>query len=69
MHQKTLARNETTALKNIGPYRAERFWSGGRLDEAEPARNGQALWRRRNAILGVAASGDQRADAILHAKG
>src|SRR3712207_7718524 len=39
------------------------------LQEVEPARHGEALWRRRRAVLGVAAASDERADLVAHLPG
>src|SRR5689334_19876495 len=64
VHEERLALLQTSALEDVGPDREIGFRNRGRVDEIHPAWNLKALRRRRDAVLGVAAARDERADRV-----
>ena len=62
-----LAFGELPAIEEVGPDREERLWNRGGLARPEPAGQRQRLRFRHDAVLGVAAAGDERADAVAFA--
>jgi hypothetical protein len=60
--QHRLARPRIAALEQVGPDGEEGLGQRRRFDHLSAARHGQALARRRGAIFGIAAAGDERAD-------
>src|SRR5207253_2494584 len=64
VHEKALSGGEPAAIEDVGPHREEGFGQTGGIDERNALRHRQALRRRRDAIFGIAAAGNQRADRI-----
>jgi hypothetical protein len=52
------------AIEQIAPHREEGLRQAGRVDQGETPRHRQALRRRGDAIFGIAAAGDERADLV-----
>ena len=67
VHEERLPGLQPSAREDVRPHGEERFRDGGRRDDIEPPRHRQALRGRRDAILGVAAPCDERADLVAHA--
>jgi hypothetical protein len=61
MHQQRLAGFEAAAVEDIGPDGEIGLWNGRRLDRRETGRDRQRVAFVDDAIVGVAAAGDQRA--------
>jgi hypothetical protein len=61
--EQRLARLEPGAVEDVRPDGEERLRQARRLDVAQLGRARQALADRRDAELGIAAAGDERADA------
>jgi hypothetical protein len=59
-----LAGLRAAALEEVGPDGEEGLGQGRRLDHREAGRHRQALALGRDAILGIAAAGDERADRL-----
>ena len=64
MDEEGLALPEPSALEDVGPDREEGLGDAGGLDHREALGHRQALPLRRGAVLGIAAAGDERADAV-----
>ena len=64
VHQDALAGLEVSELEDVGPDGEEGLRDAGGLLHGEALWHGQALHAGREAVLGVAAAGDERADAV-----
>ena len=64
VHQEALAGREVSELEDVGPHGEEGLGDAGGFLHGEAARHRQALYAGRQAVLGVAAAGDERADAV-----
>ena len=64
LDQQRLARLQAAAVEHVDPDGEEGLRQAGRLDVAQALGHRQALADRRDAQLGIAAAGDQRADAV-----
>ena len=64
--QHGLALGREAALEQVGPDGEQRFRQRRRLGQVEPVRDRQAGARGRDAIFGIAAAGDQRADRFAN---
>jgi hypothetical protein len=61
--EQRLARLQAAAVEDVRPDGEAGFGQARGLDVAEPGRARQALADGRDAVLGIAAAGDQRAGA------
>ncbi len=66
MDQYRIAIDRIGALEQIGPHGEQRFRQGRGFDHVVAQRHRQALDRRSDRILGIAAARDQRADRLAH---
>ena len=66
VHEQRFARLQPAAIDDVGPDRGVGLRQRGRVDQGNARRQRQALRRRRHAVLGVPAAGEQRADLVAH---
>jgi hypothetical protein len=64
VHQKELARFQRPDLKHISPHSEKGFRNARRLLHRQALRDRQTMTRRHTTVLGVAAAGNERSDAL-----
>src|SRR5262249_29326759 len=62
--EERVERAETAVDEDVGPDRAGHLGQAGRIDQADPSRDRQALPGRNRYELGVSAAGEQRAHLV-----
>ena len=64
VHQHPFPGLQAAVLEEVRPHREERLGDRGGVDGVEAARDRQALGARHGGVLGVAAAGNERRDAV-----